>query len=714
MLLSTDHKYLAILTETSVHVIDISRMEMLRSKQAKVIAKLSTAYDGILGDSVKINRLVRVRWHPYIPNLLVFLTSDGRLQFCRLTCSSGGSLKFENELVVNLDASHAKSSFRVNLNEAMGTVYMDFDFGSPLFLNEARFAQDALLRVPVYTLCENGDIQLVSASPMAVNHSLVRVVRILPANEDYYTFDFDTLMCLRSADREDQPDVVCFANRGGRIFHGVCLHIPPSVLLQSNSRPQSCSVPVLYLIDSVDLDLLNLEKSFDTWTRRSDGESDVDSELDSCSGSGLKLTLVPAAHIWSNFSSFPLPDIDSSYFCIHNFGIHRIRIPWMNNLREFYSSATADDDSDPNLLLKFRSEMCSVDYLLLTQSLKSQIYDERSIGRAVIGLLPGKTPSVKDDENDLGSPALTIVFGTKPGIVTIPLAARSTSLSDLSFTPIHMHRCVEKGDPEADEEAYKMRNKTPEKAVPVGLKESNFVKNCRRNLKAAESARLPIMSSLDDGANPSELEFFRLFLKATELYTSQMSCLAGLAASVRRYAESVEGVLAVQSEEVAALADARNALHTRATELTDRHAHILERQEALNHRLSELARRIYSVGAGLTDAEEEMRRTVRTLRDRLKSGLLGWLENIRFQHDHLAVRLREHQQAGTANITLWSSGRPSQSQQPQFSSVQVRNLVSALKVENCEIDALVKAAEKINLASKFTPPLSQTAPRFNS
>lgn len=73
-----------------------------------------------------------------------------------------------------------------------------------------------------------------------------------------------------------------------------------------------------------------------------------------------------------------------------------------------------------------------------------------------------------------------------------------------------------------------------------------------------------------------------------------MSHLAGLAASVWHYAEGVEGVLAVQSEEVAALADARNALHTRATQLADRHARILERQEALNHRFSELARRIYS------------------------------------------------------------------------------------------------------------------------
>lgn len=106
---------------------------------------------------------------------------------------------------------------------------------------------------------------------------------------------------------------------------------------------------MLYLIDSVDLELLHLEKLFDASTRRSDGESDVDSELDSCSDSGIKLTLVPATYIWSNFSSsLPLLDVASSYFCIHNFGIHLIRIPWINNLRELYSSAMVDENSDPS------------------------------------------------------------------------------------------------------------------------------------------------------------------------------------------------------------------------------------------------------------------------------------------------------------------------------------------------------------------------------
>ncbi|VDK38391.1 unnamed protein product [Taenia asiatica] len=248
MLISPDRNFLAILTETSAHVVDISRTEsLLRSKQAKIIAKLTTVFDSLSGDSVTISRLVRVRWHPYISNLLVLLVSDGRLLLCRCICSSGGSLKFEDELTIHLleapdhadkENRHIKMSRGLNLSEAMGAVCCDFDFGSPLFPDEERFSRDAPLRVPIYVICENGDILLVSASPMSINKPLVRFVRILPANEDYYTFDFATIICLRSDDKENQPDIVCFANGAGRIFHGICLHIPPSVLLQSDCRPQ--------------------------------------------------------------------------------------------------------------------------------------------------------------------------------------------------------------------------------------------------------------------------------------------------------------------------------------------------------------------------------------------------------------------------------------------------------------------------------------------
>nr|CDS27661.1 nuclear pore complex protein nup88 [Hymenolepis microstoma] len=736
ILVSPDQNFLAVLTETSVHVVDISRLDsLLRSKQTKIIAKLSTAYDSLSGETVNVCRLVRVRWHPYTPNILVFLTSNGKLQFCRFACSSGGSFKFEDELVVNLDVSAENpdkenclvNSFGgLNLSEAMGTVYTDFDFGSPFFFNETRFAQDTLLRVPVYTICENGDIQLVSASPVDINQPLVRVVRILPANEDYYTFDFETLVCLRGEEGENQPDVICFANRAGRVFHGVCLHIPPSVLLQSSSRPQGRSVPVLYLIDSVDLELPIMDKSLDTSARRSEDDSDNDSELDSSNDSGLKLFLLPATYVWSNTTGLPPQDLANSYFCLHYFGIHYVSIPWMASLHELYSSFLQDENSGPDLVAKFRSKMSFVEYLLLTQNLNSQTSGLKSKDRAMIGLLPGKIPPITEDTVDLNitrAPALNIVFGSSPIVVTVPLPSLSNPEFSVSLSPIHD---VVKQDPSSEGRSDKSRNAIQEKTTPTRPAESDFVKNCRRNLKTAKSLRLPIMSSHEDNDNISELEFIRLFLKATEsLRTTQMNQYSGLTSSVLRHAQGVEGALAAQSEEVAALADARNDLHTCATRLTDRHALIIERQEALNHRISELARRIFSTDAGLTDAEVDMRDTVQTLRDRLKSGLLGWLENIRLQYDHLTTRLKQQQRATSAfaistnsgsAINPWGGDRSVRNQQiTTLPSSQTHNLISALKAEGSEIDALVKAVEKINLMSKFaTPPFNQSTLSFSS
>ncbi|KAH9283342.1 Nuclear pore complex protein Nup88 [Echinococcus granulosus] len=700
MLISPDRSFLAILTETSAHVADISKTEsLLHSKQAKIIAKLTTVFDSLSGDSVAISRLVRVRWHPYIPNLLVLLISDGRLILCRCICSSGGSLKFENELVIYLleAPDHADKENRrtrvsrgLNLSEAMGAVCCDFDFGSPLFSDGARFSHDAPLRVPIYVICENGDILLVSASPMSINKPLVRFVRILPTNEDYYTFDFTTLICLRLDENENQPDIVCFANRAGRIFHGICLHIPPSVLLQSDCRPQGRGIPILFLIDSVDLELPVLDKSFEA-SMKHDGDSDVDSEVESCS---LKLALVPSSYLWSHSTVTAPLDLGSNYFCLHDFGIHHVRIPWVNDLCDLYSSVFIEEDSNSNLLEKLRSNMCSVEYLLLTQSLSSQTYDSRSPGRAVIGLLPHRASAESPSDTDT-SPAFTVVFPSKPEVVTVPLPCRPPSRSD-TVADLPSVRCEQWVQSLEQKEC-----KLPVKSSSSRPKESEFVKKCRRSLKAAESSRLPILSSLDDGINPSEPKIFRLFLNATDtLRISQLSQLAGLAASVCRFAEYVEGQLAAQSEEVAGLAAQREALQTHAARLADRHSRILERQEALNHRLSELARRIYSIDAGLTDAELEMSSSVQNLRDRLKSGLLGWLENIRLQYDHLVTRLREQQRASDG-ISFGQSRteRPRGPQSSPLSPAQVENLVTVLKAEGSEIDALVKAVEKLKLIS---------------
>lgn len=93
-------------------------------------------------------------------------------------------------------------------------------------------------------------------------------------------------------------------------------------------------VPILFLIDSADLELPVLDKSFEA-SMQHDDDSDADSEVESCS---LKLALVPSSYLWShNADTAPL-DLGCNYFCLHDFGIHHVRIPWVNDLRDLCSS----------------------------------------------------------------------------------------------------------------------------------------------------------------------------------------------------------------------------------------------------------------------------------------------------------------------------------------------------------------------------------------
>ncbi len=91
-----------------------------------------------------------------------------------------------------------------------------------------------------------------------------------------------------------------------------------------------------------------------------------------------------------------------------------------------------------------------------------------------------------------------------------------------------------------------------------------------------------------------------------------------------------------------------------------------------------------------------MRSTVQTLRDRLKSGLLGWSENIRLQYDHLASCLREQQRASAIGGRQLAN---QQLQQQTLTPAQIQSLTEVLKAEGSEIDSLVKAVEKFSLVS---------------
>lgn len=104
-----------------------------------------------------------------------------------------------------------------------------------------------------------------------------------------------------------------------------------------------------------------------------------------------------------------------------------------------------------------------------------------------------------------------------------------------------------------------------------------------------------------------------------------------------------------------------------------------------------------------------MRNTVETIRDRLKSGLLGWLENIRLQYKHLVECRRERnrqqqylQQSPAATSpsspALKGSAKKSSSAAAVLSPSQIQSLAEVLKTEGSEIDSLIRTVEKINIS----------------
>ncbi len=101
-----------------------------------------------------------------------------------------------------------------------------------------------------------------------------------------------------------------------------------------------------------------------------------------------------------------------------------------------------------------------------------------------------------------------------------------------------------------------------------------------------------------------------------------------------------------------------------------------------------------------------MRVDVQNLRDRLKSGLRGWFENIRFQYRHLEEQRRRSQQSASCKSGLH---RASSSATP-LSSSQVQQVAQALKEQGSEIDGLMRAVERLNIATASQQHLAEGSP----
>ncbi|VDN10274.1 unnamed protein product [Dibothriocephalus latus] len=544
--------FLAILTETSVHILDLAKLEpFVQSQQVchlffkkyfqnKIVAKLVTAYDSLADSPDALRRLVRAKWHPTVKGVLLLLTRDGFLHLLRCNGSAGGSLSVKTEIKLsvlrtleagpklssekeNIRDNQKKGRTKLNLNFALGAVCTDFDIGSPLFTTDAK-SYSCLFSSPVYVLCENGkfliishlpflrDILMVSPSPNSYSDALVRVVRILPSVEDCYTFDFDSVLCMRSTDTEKSADVLCIASRSGRR-----------------------SVPVLYLVEGVDL---QLTKPLSNPKSRKDASVTPPSESLSSDGPPQlsKIYLLPAA---SNARDAHM----AHYLCVHQFGIHCILLPWIGRLNQL--CAQASDDTNSVDLASFPGDQgCTAEHLLLTH-LDPKNEEESPLPgplRSVIGVIPPQTV-VSDTSTSRGGAvrgcpkvegtevnSLLVLFSSRPHVVRIVLP------QSLSLSP--------------------QPHFLPQLGLPSG-----------------DSPDVSTISSLR---------------------SSRLGRLSTLCGSVYQFAEHAEGQLAAQYEAISYLAQERDQLQKKAVSLTERHSRILERQEALNHRLSELARRIFS------------------------------------------------------------------------------------------------------------------------
>uniref|UniRef100_A0A0X3Q1X4 Nuclear pore complex protein Nup88 n=1 Tax=Schistocephalus solidus TaxID=70667 RepID=A0A0X3Q1X4_SCHSO len=629
------------------------------------------------------------------------------------TLEAGHRLSTDKE---NIQDSQKKGKTKLNLNFALGAVCSDFDIGSPLFTAEAK-SFSGLLSSPIYVLCENGDILMVSPSPNTFSEALVRVVRILPSAEDCYTFDFDSVLVQRSTDAGNSPDVLCIANRSGRIFHGIVLHVPAAVLLESDSTSFGRSVPVLYLIDGVDLQLAKPLSG-----QKSRKDAPVISSSGSLSSDGppqlSKISLLPSA----------LNMLDANmahYLCVHQFGIHCIILPWIERLGQLCSKASDDINFHSMDLASFPGDQgCTAEHLLLTH-LDSKNADEAPLPgslRSVIGVIPPQTlisdtSASRDDtfggcqyveETEVNS--LLVLFSSRPHVVKIVLP------QCLSLNP-QPHSLPQLSLPSGDLPDVSLPETPLSTSVSLSCRvtESDFFRSCRRVLSNS-SVRLPVLSTDLREDVFSEAEFIRFFVKTiSSLRSSRLGRLSTLCASVYQFAEHAEGQLAAQYEAISYLAQERNQLQRKAVSLTERHSRILERQEALNHRLSELARRIYSVEAGLTNAEVQMRLEVQNLRDRLKSGLLGWFESMQLQYNHLTNVVEKAQATANsgrfgrlvAGVGLMGSAAPISLRRSTISAdltdAQVKSITAALKEEGSELDSLIKAVERLNTLTVALP-----------
>ncbi|KAF5403792.1 hypothetical protein PHET_00578 [Paragonimus heterotremus] len=756
MYLSPFGRLLALCTRTSIHVLDASSFfqpKTTSESSSSVVKPIYGAFD--VADCTNADKfrseIRRVRWHPLHKDTLVLLTSMSSLIFVQCSRPDGlrgihcsvllelQSLTHIDGYRVHEDAGYSSDSdsgsgddtfcsrSRLDVESALGTSCVDFDFGAVLPRGLTRVKQLGLdaKDCSLYVLLGTGEVLQVAGCLTAIPNRLrvhVRTLQILPPSPDNYGDEFCSLLCIspwtqravaeHASAVEVPPDVLVLSNRNGQLFQGVVLN---AVCKSPKQSMATDSTPALCLVDIVDLHLHSTIEPLEshdndpaTSTSPSTGNlSQPQSTVNDSDSGPPPLVLeqaratertafcgsIPSSRDWySDFEGTGFQYPCSAYYVVHDTGLHLVCLPWLKDLLAWSQSLLEDPlatSKDGILGRGVREWRSIVTHLICAQlrisrdtadSCGDEVGDFRLAGLIELFLHVGLPDCSLKGTQSYSNQLLIVRAPTRFGdrwdtselvqLVHFPRTTDMMTVCDLS----------------TGNRPHVQRTRSSERKAlrsSIEMPRSEFSLQLRRLLRQ-DNIRLPLISALSIQTDLSQLQVIRFFLKVTEtLRSGSLDRLIRARGFVEQYTDRLAHVLHVHYTDACKLMSERQVLQAKAEQLSVRHAVILERQAMLDKRLAALSCRLAGLTDGPTKAEVAMLDELTQLRRRLQKGLRTWFHALQSKCDR--VKKRELEYSRDSNVNLQSNdGR-----ETRLSSAQWRQVSDTLRQQTLEIRALV-------------------------
>ncbi|KAF8566261.1 hypothetical protein P879_09745 [Paragonimus westermani] len=426
MYLSPTGRLLALCTRTSIHVLDAAscfQTETASESSSSLVKPIYSAFD--IADCANTDKfrseICRVRWHPLHRDTLVLLTSMSSLIFVQCSRPDGlrgihcsvllelQSLTHIDGYRVHEDAGYSSDSDSgsgddtfcsrscLDLQSALGTSCVDFDFGAVLPRSSTRVKQMGLDAedCSLYVLRGTGEVFQLAGCLTAVPNRLrihVRMLQILPPSPDNYGDEFCSLLCIspwtqravaeHASAVEVPPDVLVLSNRNGQLFQGVVLN----AVCKSSKQPMATdSTPALCLVGIVDLHLhstTELLESHDNDPAASISSignlSQPQPTMNDSDSSPPPLALEPAratertvfcestlsSQDWySDFEETGFQYPCAAFYVVHDAGLHLVCLPWLKDLLAWSQSLLEDPLATSKDAILGRSQFCFDSFL---------------------------------------------------------------------------------------------------------------------------------------------------------------------------------------------------------------------------------------------------------------------------------------------------------------------------------------------------------------